>query len=168
MIIWFTGLSGSGKSTLSDLLAKELGQAGYSVFQVDGDLFRKETKKENDFSREAIVENNHKIINFCQEIEKNHDFVIVSVISPYKQTREKARQVFGKKYCEIFLDCPIEALIKKDVKGIYKKAMDGQLKNLIGFSENSPYEKPENPDIKIDTSKTDVQSSLKIILDFIK
>lgn len=168
MIIWFTGLSGAGKSTLSDALKEKLEELNFSVFQVDGDLFRKETKKENDFSRDAIIENNQKIIAFCKQIENDYDFIIVSVISPYKETRNKAREIFGAKYTEIFLDCPLEELIKKDVKGIYKKAMSGEIKNLIGFSENSPYERPENPDIKINTNKTDIEGSLGIILKFVK
>jgi len=163
MIIWFTGLSGSGKSTLSDLLKARLEKSGFSVCQVDGDIFREKQNKSATFSREHIIDNNLKIINYCQKIKKDYDYIIVAVISPYQQTRNKAREVFGKDYFEIFLNCPLDVLIKKDIKGLYKKAISGEIKNFIGFSENSPYEVPKNPDIVISTAEKNIEESVEII-----
>lgn len=168
MIIWFTGLSGTGKSTLSDSLKKALEESKKSVFQVDGDIFRQQDKSKNRFSREEIINNNHKIISYCQSIQYNHDFILVSVISPYEETRKKARETFGKEYLEIFLDCPIEILTKRDPKRLYAKALAGEIDNLIGFSSISPYERPVGPDVVIDTSKVGVEACSKIILDSIK
>ena len=163
MIIWFTGLSGSGKSTLSDGLKETLEKAGFSVYQVDGDIFREKHNKGASFSKEHIIENNLKIISHCQDIKKDYDFIIVAVISPYQETRDKARKIFGKDYFEVFLNCPLEVLVKNDIKGIYKKAQLGEIKDLIGFSESSPYEAPKNPDLEIKTDKTSVEDSVKMI-----
>ncbi|MBI3631798.1 MAG: adenylyl-sulfate kinase [Candidatus Staskawiczbacteria bacterium] len=168
MVIWFTGLSGSGKSTLSNYLKEALDKAGFSVLQVDGDVVRQQNKKERSFKREDIIENNHKIISYCHEIEKDYDFIIVAVISPYQQTRNKAREIFGKEYMEIFLNCPLEVLVKNDVKNLYEKAKKGEIKNMIGFSENSPYETPKSPDLEIRTDKIEIGKSIELILELLK
>lgn len=136
--------------------------------QVDGDVFRQSNKKEKDFSKRSILENNLKIISYCNQIQKNYDFILVAVISPYQQTRDKARETFNKNYIEVFLDCPLEVLEKNDVKGLYKKAKSGEINNLIGFSENSPYERPQNPEITIKTDKKGIAESLEAILNFLE
>lgn len=168
MIIWFTGLSGSGKTTLSDRVKKELEKLGYSVYQVDGDIFRKERKSRNSFTKGEILKNNYQIISYCQSIFSKYDFIIVSVISPFKETRRKAKTAFGKDYLEIFLSCPLEELIKRDPKKLYSKALSGKIENLIGFSEENPYEIPENPDLVIDTLKESVNGALDKIISLIK
>lgn len=168
MIIWFTGLSGSGKTTLSNSLKKELESLGRSVHQVDGDAFRKMKKNKNAFSKQEILENNFQIIEYCQLIKKDYDFIIVSVISPFQETRRKAREVFKKDYLEIFLFCPLKELLKRDSKKLYARMLAGEIKNLIGFSEQNPYEMPKNPDIMIDTSKDNIKKSLEKIIDVIK
>jgi len=164
MIIWFTGLSGSGKSTLSDCLKNILAKTGFSVCQVDGDLFRQNYNRQDKFSKEAILENNYHIIAHCRQIQNDYDFIIVAVISPYQITRDKARKTFKKNYCEIFLDCPLDVLVKNDVKRLYQRAQKGEIKNMIGFHKKSPYEIPKNPDISIRTDKTVIGESVKKIL----
>jgi len=164
MIIWFTGLSGAGKSTLSDYLKTALEKDGFSVLQVDGDIFRQKSKKKHKFSREDIIENNLRIISYCKEFEKDYDFLIVAVISPYQETRDVARKLFGKNYLEIFLNPPLEALVKNDNKGLYAQAKKGEIKNMIGFSETSPYEIPKNPDLELRTDKLGVGESIEKIL----
>lgn len=168
MIIWFTGLSGSGKSTLSDYLKKVLEAAEFSVLQVDGDVVRGQKNKERKFSREDIIENNLEIISYCKTAKKGYDFLIVSVISPYRETRSKAREVFGEDYLEVFLNCPLEVVSKNDVKGLYAKAKKGEIKNMIGFSPDSPYEIPANPDLEIATDKVSIPESIEKILNTIK
>lgn len=168
MIIWFTGLSGSGKTTLSKHLKKILEKAGFSVFHVDGDIFRSQKRKKNKFSKEDIIENNRNIISYCVDIANNYDFLLVSVISPYKKTREEARKIFKDKYLEIFLNCPLEVLVKNDIKGLYKKAKLGEIQNFIGFSKDSPYERPENPDLEIKTDKVSIEDSLNKIINIIE
>lgn len=168
IIIWFTGLSGSGKTTLSHHLKEKIEKAGFSVFQVDGDTFRKKKKAKNTFSKKEILENNYNIISYCQSLLKKYDFIIVSVISPLQETRKKAKEIFKKDYLEIFLYCPIEELLKRDTKELYKRALAGEIKNLIGFSEENPYEVPKKPNLMIDTSKESINKSLRKIIDLIK
>jgi len=168
MIIWFTGLSGSGKTTLSHRLKGKLEKAGFSVFQVDGDTFRKKKKIKNTFSRKEILENNYNIISYCQSLQKKYDFIIVSVISPLQETRQRAKEIFKKDYLEIFLYCPIEELLKRDPKKLYKRALAGEVKNLIGFSDQNPYEIPKKPNLMIDTSKDNIEESLRKIKALIK
>lgn len=168
MIIWFTGLSGSGKTTLSHHLKEILNKAGFSVFQVDGDTFRKKKKAKNTFTKKEILENNYNIIAYCQSLVGKYDFIIVSVISPLQETRQKAKEIFKKDYLEIFLYCPIEDLLKRDPKNLYKRALAGEIKNLIGFSEDNPYEIPKKPDLMIDTSKNSIDESLGKIMNLIK
>lgn len=168
MIIWFTGLSGAGKSTLAGGLKEILENLNFSVYVADGDVFRQKKKKENRFSREDIVKNNLEIISHCKKIEHEYDFVIVAVISPFQETRDIARETFGDKYLEIFLDCPLDVLIKKDVKKLYEKAKTGEIKNLIGFSPVSPYERPTNPDVVIKTNEVSISDSMKVILNALK
>jgi len=163
MIILFTGLSGSGKTTLSDLLKERLEKAGYSVHQIDGDIFRKEQKNQNRFTREEIMNNNSRIIFFCQEIEKKYDFILVSVIFPYQEMRDRAREIFKDNYFEIFLDCPLEILIKRDPKGFYAQALAGKIQNPIGLCPQSPYEMPKSYDLKINTSQADSELCLNKI-----
>lgn len=168
MIIWFTGLSGSGKTTLSNHLEEILEKDGYSVFQVDGDAFRKKKKAQNTFSRKEILENNRNIISYCWTIREKYDFIIVSVISPLLKIRKEARKLFKKDYLEIFLHCPVKELLKRDPKKLYARALKGEIKNLIGFSDQNPYETPENPELIIDTSKSNIKESLKKIIKLIK
>jgi len=163
MIILFTGLSGSGKTTLSDLLKERLEKSSYSVHQIDGDIFRKEEKSKNRFTRKEILANNSQIISYCQSVEKNYDFVILSVIFPYQEMRDRARETFKNNYFEIFLDCPLGVLIKRDPKKFYAKALAGKIKNPIGLSPESPYELPKRCDLKINTNQDDINSSLNKI-----
>lgn len=161
MIIWFTGMSGSGKSAIAERVEAKLAKAGYPVHHVDGDRFRAKTGVTNKFSREDILENNYKIINYCHEIKDDYEIVVVAVISPFQETRDKARKIFGEDYKEIFIDCPLEVLLKRDTKGLYSKAKAGEITNLIGFSPGTPYERPTNPDLTIDTSNTTVAEAVE-------
>lgn len=163
MIILFTGLSGSGKTTLSNFLKERLEKSDHSVYQVDGDIFRKKEKNKNRFTKEEILANNSQIISYCRSIEKNYDFVILSVIFPYQEMRDRAREVFKKDYFEIFLDCPLETLIKRDPKKFYAKALAGEIENPIGLCPQSPYELPKKYDLKINTNQNNINSCLNKI-----
>lgn len=168
MIIWFTGISGSGKTTLAGLLEAKLKSDGLEVGRVDGDLFRKKEKRENIFSKEEIIKNNERMLEHSGFLEHVCDAVIVSAISPYEETRERARATFGSKYIEIFLTAPREVLIKRDPKGLYAKALSGEIKNLIGFSEEAMYETPKCPDLVLNTSTLSVEEALEKIYNLIK
>ena len=164
MVIWLTGMSGSGKSTLSDSLHFVLKKKGYSAYQLDGDNVRKQNSTTKQFSKGSIIENNCSIIHECVKNLKQYDFQIVSVISPFNETRQYARRILKDKYFEIFVKCPIEELIKRDTKGLYKKSLQGRLDNLIGFSDKLPFEVPVHPNLVISTDKVDVRKAIYIII----
>lgn len=167
MIIWFTGMSGSGKSAIAERVEAKLSEAGYPVHHVDGDRFRAKAGTTNQFSQEAILENNYKIINYCDSIKNDYSIIVVAVISPFQETRDKAREIFGEDYKEIFIDCPLGVLMRRDTKGLYSKAKAGKITNLIGFSDDTPYERPKNPDLVINTSKTTVAEGVEKVYNLI-
>jgi adenylyl-sulfate kinase len=152
MIIWLTGLSGSGKTTLCRLIEKKLKADGYTVEWYDGDRVREELKIESDFSREGILKNNFEVIRKINDVKNYVDFIVISLITPFEEVRKHARKVFGKKYFEIYVKCDKETLIKRDTKGLYEKAINGEIDNLIGFSDKIPYEEPSDPDLVIETN----------------
>lgn len=164
-IIWFTGLSGSGKTTLSNLLFDYLFKKKVRVKIVDGDEIR--DNKNNDFSHDGIIQNNKNIIDYCKSIQSEFDYLIVSVIAPFQITREIAKKKFTKNYIEIYLETSISTLIKRDTKGLYKKAKSGEIKNLIGFNLSSPYEKPTKPSLVLSTEIAKPEISFKTLIKYI-
>ena len=123
-IIWFTGLSGAGKSTISNYLFKILKKKKFKVLKVDGDIFRKKSKNKNKFTFKNIIKNNLKIIGYLRKKHNKYDFILVSVISPLKKTRFLAKNIFKKNYFEVNVHCSFRTLIKRDTKGLYKKAIE--------------------------------------------
>jgi len=152
MIFWFTGLSGSGKTTICSILMNKLKSDGYSVEWYDGDRVREELKIESDFSKEGILKNNFEVINRINAVKENVDFILISLITPFNDIRNYARNTFGKEYFEVYIKCDKNTLIERDTKGLYKKALNGQLDNLIGFSDKIPYEEPSRPDLILETN----------------
>ena len=165
-ILWFTGLSGAGKTTLANIISKKLKKKKFKVKKIDGDLFRKKNKIKK-FDKREITNNNFSIIRYVSEIQYKYDYVIVSVISPLRKTRAFAFKKFGKDYFEILTKCKLKTLIDRDTKGLYKKALAGELKNLIGVDPASPYEEPQKPDIIVDTSCESVRESSEKLIKFI-
>ena len=160
IVLWFTGLSGSGKTTLAEALKNELNNRGKKAYILDGDVVRNTLHKNFGFSREDIRENNRLIAELAREHGKNHDVVLVPVISPYSEDRAHNRFIVGEGYVEVFVDCPLSVCEDRDVKGLYKKARAGEIKNFIGVSELHPYERPENPDIVIKTHEKGIDESV--------
>jgi len=163
MIIWMTGLSGSGKTTISTKLKEKIVKAGFSVQWYDGDRVREELKIESDFSKEGILKNNFEVINRIKAIKNGVDFILISLITPFDEVRKYARNTFGKEYFEVYLKCDRNTLVERDTKGLYKKALKGELDNLIGFSKKIPYEEPASPDMIIETDKISVDSAVNLI-----
>lgn len=167
-VIWFTGLSGSGKTTLAEKLKEVLENQDKSVFIIDGDSIRNTQNKHLGFSREDIRENNLLIAEIAKEKRQIYNFVLIPVIAPYAEDREKIRNIIGNRFIELFINSSLETCIKRDVKGLYQKALKGEISNFIGLTESNPYESPQNPDLEIKTDFRDIKESLEQIIVFLK
>ena len=167
-IIWLTGLSGSGKTTISKKLHKVFSKKKYKIIKIDGDFVRKKTKNIKDFSRKSITRNNNFIINKLKSSYKKYDYSIISLISPLRATRFKAKKFFGKNYFEFYINCGIKELIKRDTKGLYKLTKEKKIKNLIGYKSKINYEKSKYKAISINTKKLDLNKSVRKIINAIK
>ena len=161
-IIWFTGLSGSGKTTLSNYISIIL-KKKFKILKVDGDTFRKK-RKINSFTKKAIIQNNISIINYLNKKKHKYDYLLVSVISPLKKTRILAHKKFGSNYFEVYTNCNLRELIKRDTKKLYLKAKLKQIDNLIGYNSNIKYEKTKYKKIIVNTAKETIKESSKKIL----
>ena len=159
--IWFTGLSGAGKSTIAGLLEQELRSRGRLVEVLDGDVVRTHLSKGLGFSRADRDTNILRIGWVCEVLSRNGVVAIAAAISPYRATRDKVRARIDK-FVEVFVDCPIDACIDRDVKGLYRKALAGEIKEFTGVSD--PYEAPLNPEITVHTDReTPAESAARII-----
>jgi adenylylsulfate kinase len=167
LVVWFTGLSGSGKSTLSRMLERFLTDEGKDVLLLDGDKIRSTIHNDFDFSLENIKKNSRSIIKLCKDKISLHDYIIVSVIAPFEETREYARKILGDKYIEIFVKTSLKELVRRDTKGLYKKALKGELDNLIGVDPYTPYQLPQLSDLVIYTDIETEDESFKKILTLI-
>lgn len=159
--LWFTGLSGSGKSTLSQLVASRLRNLGAKVEVLDGDIVRTLLCQGLGFSREDREENIRRIGFVCELLSRNGVIAIAAAISPYRASRDELRKRISN-FIEIHMNCPVEVLIQRDVKGLYKKALSGEIKQFTGISD--PYEEPIKPEVTIDSSSDSLESSVAKIL----
>lgn len=159
--LWFTGLSGSGKSTLSQLVASRLRGLGARVEVLDGDITRTLLCQGLGFSREDREENIRRIGFVCELLSRNGVIAIAAAISPYRASRDELRNRIPN-FIEIHMNCPVEVLIERDVKGLYKKALAGEIKQFTGISD--PYESPIAPELTIDSSSESIEASVAKIL----
>ena len=167
-IIWFTGMSGSGKSYYSDCIKEILKKENLKVNVIDGDIIRDKYKIPVGFSFNEICQNNKNIANICKEEYKNSDITIVSVITPYESIRKEIKKIFKNDLFYIYVYADIESLKKRDTKGLYRKADIGLIDNMIGYSEKSLYEEPENADLKLNTSSNiQPKQNIKLLSNFI-
>jgi adenylyl-sulfate kinase len=162
-IIWFTGLSGSGKSTLANKLFSYLIEGLYKVKIIDGDAVREKDKKFR-FTTKEIIINNQRIIELCGNLQKEYDYLLVTVIAPFKKTRKEAKEKFLSNYIEIYVKTNLETVIERDTKGLYNKALRGKLSNMIGLDSGVPYEEPIAPSIIIDTNDDSIDNSFTILI----
>jgi len=146
-VLWFTGLSGSGKSTIASGVSEKIRENNYSVKILDGDVIRNSVHTHLGFSPNDIKENNIKIAKICKKLLQSYDFILVPIISPFKNSRQNAKRIVGKSFVEVYIQSDLKIVIKRDVKGLYKKALKGEIVNFIGIDPSVPYEPPENPDI---------------------
>lgn len=164
--LWFTGLSASGKSTLANALSKEFHEMGIRSYVLDGDNIRHGLNKNLGFSPEDRKENIRRIGEVAKLFVDAGLIVMSAFISPYREDRDNVRRLLEEnKFIEIFLECPISECEKRDPKGIYKKAKAGEIKEFTGVS--APYEKPESPEIILETDKMTVEQCVDALLDYL-
>ena len=166
-LIWFTGLSGSGKSTIANALEKELHKMNIRTYLLDGDNVRKGLNSDLSFSPADRRENIRRIAEVSSLMIDGGLVVLSAFISPYKNDREFVKNtVKNENFIQIFVDTPLAVCKTRDPKGFYIKAEKGLIKNFTGIS--APYETPENPDLKIDTTTTGIAEAVKLIIQKIK
>ena len=164
-IIWLTGLSGAGKSTIAKNVEKKLFDRNFNIFTLDGDNLRIGLNKNLNFSPEDRTENIRRTSEVAKLFTQAGFIILVSLISPYRSERKKARDIRPEIFREIYIKASVEVCAKRDVKGLYAKAKRGEIKNFTGIS--SPYEEPEKPNLIIDTSKEEVEESISKLEKFI-
>jgi len=164
--VWLTGLSGSGKSTIAVDLEKRLLERGVRAYILDGDNVRHGLNKNLGFSPEDRTENIRRIGEVAKLFTHAAVVTVTAFISPYRADRDQVRALMGEgDFVEVYVKCPIEVCEQRDVKGLYKKARAGEIKEFTGIS--APYEAPEKAELTIDTSTQSVEASAKQILDYL-
>ncbi|MEQ9285461.1 MAG: adenylyl-sulfate kinase [Cyclobacteriaceae bacterium] len=167
LLIWFVGMSGSGKSTLASALEEKLFADGLNTYILDGDNIRSGLNKDLDFSDESRKENIRRIAEVSKLFVDAGTVVLTAFITPFAEEREKVRQLVGSdNYLEVFVDCPLEECEKRDVKGLYAKARRGEIKNFTGI--DSPFEKPTNPDVLVESHKVSIADGVEAIYKIVK
>ena len=167
LLLWFTGLSGSGKSTIANALEHKLYQEGYKTYALDGDNIRKGINNDLTFSPEDRKENIRRIAEVANLMVDAGVVVLAAFVSPYKKDRENIARIVGNdNFVEIFVNTSIEECEKRDVKGLYKKARAGEIKDFTGV--NAPYEAPDKPDVEIITDGLSIEECVSKVYDKIK
>tara|TARA_Y100001954_G_scaffold202071_1_gene221802 strand:- start:22 stop:591 length:570 start_codon:yes stop_codon:yes gene_type:complete len=163
IVLWFTGLSGSGKSTIANALDDELNKLGRKTYLLDGDNIRMGLNKDLSFSPEDRKENIRRISEVAKLFADSGTIVLTAFISPYIADRQASRELIGDDFNEIFIDTDIEECIKRDPKGLYKKALAGEIKGFTGI--DAPYERPTDPEITI--KELSISESVEYLLKYL-
>ena len=158
--LWFTGMSGAGKSTISGLLEARLRALGARVEVLDGDVVRTHLSRGLGFSKEDRDENIRRIGFVCGLLSRNGVIAIAAAISPYRAVREEVRRGI-EHFVEVYVDCPLEVLAERDVKGLYKKALAGEIPQFTGVSD--PYEPPLSPEVTVNSASETPDESVSRI-----
>ena len=162
-VIWFTGLSGSGKSTLANALEVVLHAQGRRTYLLDGDNIRQGLSKDLDFTDASRVENIRRVAEVARLMVDAGLIVMTAFISPFRAERRMARSLFAQgEFVEVFVDTPLEECARRDVKGLYAKVRRGELKNFTGI--DSPYERPEQPEVHLHAGETSTEQCLGLLL----
>ena len=169
-IIWLTGMSGSGKSTLAEYIKDTYQKEGYSVRIIDGDDIRDKDVEKLGFGHKDVEVNNLRIAKLCFELkDSGFDLILVPVISPYEEVRQKIRKILEPNFHLVYLKTDIDLLKSRDTKGLYAAADRGEIKDLVGYSDVNPYDEPINPELIILMSNDQsVNNSFNIIFDYFK
>jgi len=159
--LWFTGLPCSGKTAVADKVAEVLREHGLKVERLDGDIVRKSLTRDLGYSKEDRNENIRRVTFVAKLLTRNGVAVLTAFISPYREIRERARREIGN-FIEVYVKCPVEVCIERDTKGMYKKALKGEIKEFTGVSD--PYEEPLNPEILLETDKETLKESTNKVI----
>jgi adenylyl-sulfate kinase len=166
MLVWFTGLSGSGKSTLAVQTEAQLHQAGFKTYLLDGDNIRTGLNKDLSFTDEDRIENIRRIGEVSRLFLDAGIIVLSAFISPFTADRDHVKSIVGQDlYTEVFVDAPLEVCEQRDVKGLYKKARAGEVKNFTGI--DSPYEPPVDPHVHLHTDRQSVDDSITQLIHYL-
>lgn len=160
--VWITGLPGSGKTTIARGVEKELRARGLKVEVFDGDEVRRNLSKGLGFSKEDRDTHNKRVIYVCKLLTRNGVNAIVSLISPYRSTRSSARGQLPR-FVEVYLRCSLEECMRRDPKGLYKRALEGEITNMTGIQD--PYEEPENPEVTLDTENDTPEDNIRKVME---
>ena len=163
--VWFTGLPCSGKTTIADKLATVLKEKGAKVERLDGDIVRKGLTRDLGFSKEDRDMNIERVTFVAKLLTRNEVIVLATFVSPYIARRQQTREEIGS-YVEVYVDASVDECIKRDVKGMYKKALAGEIKNFTGIDD--PYEVPPNPEITVYTESETVDESVEKVLKYLE
>ncbi len=164
-VLWFTGLSGAGKSTIADIVADEIRRRGNPIEILDGDVVRTNLSKGLGFSKEDR-DTNIRRIGFVAGLLSRHGVgVITAAISPYKAIRDEVR-ASTTNFTEVFVDAPLDTCIERDVKGLYRKALAGEIPEFTGVSD--PYQPPDNPELHLKTAEESKEESARTVLEYLE
>ncbi len=161
LTIWFTGLSGAGKSTLAEAVAAQFREQDRQVEILDGDEVRKSLSAGLGFSKDDRDTNIRRLGFVADLLTRNGVVVLVAAISPYRAVRDEVRARVGR-FVEVYVQCPLDELVRRDVKGLYARALAGEISNFTGVSD--PYEEPENPDVRVQTGTQSVDEAVVAVL----
>jgi adenylyl-sulfate kinase len=164
--LWFTGLSGAGKTTISEIVAEELRARGSKLEILDGDVVRENLSKGLGFSKEDRDTNIRRIAFVADLLSRNGVPVITAAISPYRELRREARTLMEDRFIEVYVKASVETCAERDVKGLYKKAFAGEIKEFTGVSD--PYEEPEHAELILDTEHQTPDESAQEILEYLE
>src|ERR687896_688868 len=164
-VIWLTGMPGSGKTTIAKALYPKLKESGFKAEILDGDVVRKELSPELGFTKQDREIHARRVVYLCKLLSRNGIISIVCLISPYREFRRYARSEINinNNFYEVYVKCSLETCIKRDPKGLYRKALSGEIKDLTGLQD--PYEEPENPEVIVNTEVQTLEESTDLILD---
>jgi adenylylsulfate kinase len=164
--VWFTGLSGAGKSTLAEALREVLRERGRLVEVLDGDEVRTNLSKGLGFSKEDRDTNIRRIGYVARLLSRNGVAAVTAAISPYAAVRDEVRRAHEARFVEVYVECPLEELVRRDRKGLYAKAIKGEIANFTGVSD--PYQPPAAPEIAVHTGREGVEDSLNTIVNWLE